>query len=151
MRIPRWLVIPFIVISLIALTRQFWDDQTETAATVYDIPKKLDTELLTLKVYPQSKSNNVFVFTTYKEGSEDDFLYLTPENIALETPSQIMDLPDSILQKGFQVSGYFYIGTGIPKEYIGNIPKVKRLRVFLYQRIDGLSKPVKVDSTHLTN
>lgn len=142
---PRWLIIPFIVILLISLTKQFWGEKPQEVATIYDIPKKLDSELLTLKVFPQGKTNNVYVFTTYKGGSEEDFLYLTPENNIIETPSQIMSLPDSVLNNGFQVTGHFFIGTGIPQEYILNVPKVSRLRVFLYKSIDGLNSASVTD------
>lgn len=154
MRIPRWLIIPLIVVFLISITKQFWGEQPEEVATIYDIPKKLDNELLTIKVFPQAKSDSVFVFTTYKGGNEDDFLYLIPENSIIETPSQIMSLPDSVLNNGFNVTGHFFMGTGIPEAYIMNVPKVKRLRVFLYKSIDGLNKAsvpdrVNTDSSSL--
>ena len=141
MRLPRWLVIVMITMSIIMLTKSIWGDkEVQEVATIYDIPKTLDNEALTLNIYPESYKDSVAVFTSYKGGNDNDYLYLIPDNEALETPDFIMSLADSVLSDGLEVKGYFYKGTGIPEMYLHVVPRVGRYRVFRYHSIDIKNK-----------
>ena len=132
MRIPRWLFIPFILVGILYWSQDLWKGNSEP--TVFDLPKTLEEEILTLEIYPVSNVNNIPVFTTGKGGNEEDKLYLTPASDTVNFPENYQALKDS----GYvmKVHGRFYKGHGIPAEYFRVKPKPERLRVFQFDRVE---------------
>lgn len=132
MRIPRWLLIPFILVFLLYWTQDMWKGNSEPS--VFDLPKTLEDETYSLEVYPVSNVNNVSVFTTGKGSDEKDYLYITPASDSIDFPSNFVELRDS--GYNIKVTGKFYKGKGIPAEYLYTKPKPERLRVFRFEKLE---------------
>ena len=132
MRIPRWLIIPFCIVFLLYWTQDLWQGNNEPG--IFDLPKTLEKETYSLTVYPVSNVNNVPVFTTGKGGLEEDYLYLTPASDTVAFPFDYAAKKDS----GYvlKVYGKFYMGKGIPAEYLYVKPKPERLRVFQFDKVE---------------
>ena len=132
MRVPRWLIIPFCIVFLLYWTQDLWQGNNEPS--VFDLPKTLEKETYSLTVYPVSNVNDVHVFTTGKGRLEEDYLYLTPASDTVDFPSDYAAKTDS----GYvlKVYGKFYMGKGIPAEYLNAKPKPERLRVFQFDKAE---------------
>lgn len=135
MRIPRWLIIPFILVGILYWSQDLWESNSKP--TLFDLPKTLEDDVLSLEVYPVSNVNNVAVFTTGRGGNEDDRLYLTPASDTVSLPENFHALRDS----GYimKVHGRFFQGHGIPAEYFNVTPKPERLRVFQFDSIEMIA------------
>ena len=132
MRLPRWLFIPLILVGILYWSQDLWKGNNEPS--VFDLPKTLEEKSFTIQVYPVSNTNDVPVFTTGKGGNEEDYLYLTPAPTNPIFPGDYKSKSDS----GYvlQVHGKFYMGKGIPAEYIQSKPKPARLRVFQFDHAE---------------
>jgi hypothetical protein len=132
MRIPRWLLIPFILIGALYWTQSLWKGNKEPS--FFDLPKTLEEEILMLEIFPVSNVNDVPVFTTGKGGNEEDKLYITPASDTVSIPENYHELKDS----GYtiRVHGRFFKGHAIPAEYLRMKPKPERLRVFQFDRLE---------------
>ena len=139
MRIPRWLILPTLIITLLHWVNMMFN--SDEKASVFDLPKTLDREVYTLTVYPVSRLNNVAIWSTSRAGMEDDYLYLTPASGTVLIPSDLNIRADS--GYSIQVHGKFYKGRGIPEEYFHLQPKPERLRVFQFDSLQVL--PVRVN------
>lgn len=136
MRIPRWLFIPLILVSLLYLSKGMFKDSDEPS--LFDIPKTLEEEKYTLELYPVSHVNNVAVWSTSIGVDHDDYVYLTPAS----------DLPIDYQQKldsGYVIRafGSYFKGKGIPHEYLNVKPKPDRHRVFLFETVEMVKPSVK--------
>lgn len=131
MRIPRWLIIPALIIICLYWTQDYWQGSQEPS--VFDLPKKLEDREFTLTVYPVSNVNGVPVFTATK-GDEDNYMYLVPATSSTDFPADFAEKKDS----GYtlQVHGKFFMGKGIPAEYLQTKPKPERLRVFQFDHAE---------------
>lgn len=131
MRIPRWLLIPCMLIFALYWTEDIWQGNSEPS--VFDLPKTLEDEQYSLEVYPVSNVNNVAIFTT-SVGNSDSYLYLTPASNGSVFPHNFKELRDSGYQ--IKVTGKFYKGKAIPIEYLDAKPKPERLRVFQFEKLE---------------
>lgn len=132
MRIPRWLLVPSLIIMTLYWTQDYWQKSSEPS--LFDLPKTLEEKAYTIEVYPVSNINNIPVFTTGKGANEDDYLYLTPQSENVQFPEDYSSKKDS----GYvlQVHGKFYMGKGIPAAYLHSKPKPERLRVFRFDHAE---------------
>ncbi len=137
---PRWLLIPALIIMSLYWTQDYWQKSSEP--TLFDIPKTLEEKEFTLEVYPVSNVNNVMIFSTGISGNEEDYLYLTPASEIVEFPIDYAEKKDS----GYilRVHGKFYSGTGIPVEYLYTKPKPVRYRVFRFDHAKMIAAKEKI-------
>jgi len=132
MRIPRWLLIPCMLVFVLYWTQDMWQGNSEPS--VFDLPKTLEEDKYSLEIYLVSSVNNVQVFTTGKGGDEKDYLYITPASDTAEFPDNFMELKDS--GYNIKVTGKFFKGKGIPAEFLYSKPKPERLRVFQFEKLE---------------
>jgi hypothetical protein len=131
MRIPRWLLIPFMLVFVLYWTQDLWQKNNEP--TVFDLPKTLEENQSTLIIYPVSTFKDLAVFTT-ATGDANEYLYLTPAADDSLFPYNYKELRDS----GYliKVTGKFFKGKAIPPEYLYLTPKPERLRVFQFETLE---------------
>lgn len=136
MRIPRWLIIPFFIITTLYWTQDIWKENQEYS--VMDMPKDLEPDRYGLEIYPVSTANGVSVYTMGVVGNHDDYLYLEPADLDDAIPPSYYVLKDS----GYvlKVFGNFYFGKAIPAEYAQVKPKPERLRLFRYDSVALIRK-----------
>ncbi len=132
MRSLRFVFPLFAVVALVFWSRQAF--QSTNAPSVFDIPKKLEEEKLTIVVRLHSEPGGAEVWSTSKSGSEDDRLYLQPARPSQTIPLEYYQLKDS----GYvlKLYGSFYKGKGIPEAYFSIQPKPERYSVFRYESLD---------------
>lgn len=132
MRSLRFIFPLFAVVALIFWSRQAFQSNSEPS--VFDIPKKLQEEKLTIMVRLHSEPAGTEVWSTSKSGSEDDRLYLQPARPSQTIPQEYYRLKDS----GYVIKlyGAFYKGKGIPQQYLHIRPKPERYAVFRYESLD---------------
>ena len=109
--------------------------QSTSEASVFDIPKKLEENKMSLQVWLYGQPNGTEVFSTTKSGGEDDRLYLEPATEYLNiSPGYFQQLKDS--GYSLKLYGSFYKGKGIPKRFIQIQPKPEKYSVFRYESMD---------------
>lgn len=108
--------------------------QSTSQPTVFDVPKTLQEEKLSILVRLHSEPGGAEVWSTSKSGSEDDRLYLQPARPSQTIPREYYKLKDS----GYvlKLYGAFYKGKGIPQQYLNIQPKPERYAVFRYESLD---------------
>lgn len=136
MRIPRWLIIPFVIITILYWTQDMWKENQEYS--VMDMPKDLEPERYALEIKPDSSTQGVEVYTMSVAGNKDDYLYLEPAALDDAIPPSYYLLKDS----GYvlKVFGNFYYGKAIPVVYAQVKPKPERLRLFRYDSVALIRK-----------
>lgn len=132
MNLPRTLAILLMVVGLVYWMKVGLNDAGKP--TLFDIPKKLQEEKLTILVRLHSEPAGAEVWSTSKSGSEDDRLYLQPARPSQTIPQEYYRLKDS----GYvlKLYGAFYKGKGIPQQYLQIQPKPERYAVFRYESLD---------------
>lgn len=132
MRSLRFVFPLFAVVALIYWSRLAFQDAS--GPSVFDIPKTLQEEKLTILVQLHSVPGGAEVWSISKSGSEDDRLYLQPARPGQTVPAEYYRLKDS----GYvlKLYGSFYKGKGIPQQYLGIQPKPERYSVFRYESLD---------------
>ena len=104
--------------------------------SVFDIPKTLQANKLTLKLwYSGKQANGAEMYSTTEVGGEDDRMYLEPATQYLNINREILTkLKDS----GYTLKlyGSFFKGKGIPERYLAPAPKPDKLPVFKYESMD---------------
>ena len=132
MRSLRFVFPLFAVVALVFWSRQAFQSTSEPS--VFDIPKKLEDEKLTIQVRLHSESGGAEVWSTSKSGSGDDRLYLLPARPSQTIPLEYYRLKDS----GYvlKLYGSFYKGKGIPQTYFNIQPRPERYSVFRYESLD---------------
>ena len=132
MRSLRFVFPLFAVVALVYWSRQAFQSTSEPS--VFDIPKKLLDEKLTIIVRLPSEAAAAEVWSTSRSGGEDDRLYLQPARPSQTIPKEYYRLKDS----GYvlKLYGSFYKGKGIPQAYLNIQPKPERYAVFRYESLD---------------
>ena len=133
MRLPGRFAIIIMITMLIVLSMRMMKSKDE--ASVFDTPKKLQENKMSLKVWLHSKPNGTEVFSTSKSGSEDDRLYLEPATQYLSIPPEFFT---TLKDSGYilKLYGAFYTGKGIPERYLSVQPKPEKYSVFKYESMD---------------
>jgi hypothetical protein len=113
MRLPRTLAIVFMIVVLLTLSRNFMSTNDEPS--VFDLPKTLNEEKLTITAYYYGNTNGAEIFSIVKNGGEDDRLYLEPANKNLTIPANFKQLKDS----GYvlKLYGSYFKGKAIPERF----------------------------------
>lgn len=133
MRIPGRLGIILMITMLVIFSMRMLKSKDEPS--IFDVPKKLQTNKMSLKVWLYSTFNGVEVFCTSKGGNEDDRLYLEPATQYLSIPPEFYSkLKDS----GYILTlyGAFYKGKGIPQRFLMAQPKPNKYAVFRYENLE---------------
>lgn len=133
MWLPRRLGIILMIVMLLVFSIRMLNSKNE--ASIYDVPKKLESTKMNLKVWFHSKPGGAEVFSISKSGSEDDRVYLQPSTDFLSIPPEFFTkLKDS----GYTLKlyGSYYKGKGIPGRYLNIKPKPERYPVFRYESLD---------------
>ena len=140
MRIPRFIFVPFIIISILVISQNMW--KTVDQPSVFDLPKTLETERYSIELFPISNANGVAIFSTSSGRVEQDYLYLTPATDSTTLPPNLKALQDS----GYtlKVTGSFYKGKGIPAQYFEARPAPQRLRVFRFEKAEMVYRQNKI-------
>ena len=132
MRLPRPLAIIFIIICVIGIGKSMMSSKDE--ATMFDLPKTLNEEKLTITAHYYGNTNGAQIFTIVKNGGEEDRLYLEPANSALTIPANFMQLKDS----GYvlKLYGAYFKGKGIPERFFNIQPKPEKYAVFRFESLE---------------
>ncbi len=132
MRLPRTLAIVFIVIALLAISRNFMS--RGDGPSIFDVPKTLEKEKSSITVFYYGNTNGAEIFSIVKDGGADDRLYLEPANKNLTIPASFLKLKDS----GYvlKLYGSYYKGKAIPERFLNIQPKPEKYPVFRYESLE---------------
>ena len=133
MNIVRLIIMMLIIGSIFLMSRNWIKSKDEPS--IFDVPKKLQDNKMSLKVYPFARTGGAEVYSTSHSGGEDDRLYLEPATAYLAvTPENFTRMRDS--GYALKLYGAFYVGKGIPARFLGMQPRPDKYSVFRYESMD---------------